>query len=88
MAKRLPRSMYQQYGAHLPSSRRRLAWWVYLLIGVPVVALVALGVYIGSVAMATQQAMDKVFQPPVRPTYATARATAGAVAGAPTAAVA
>jgi LCP family protein required for cell wall assembly len=59
-------------------SRRRFAWWVYVIGAIPLVGLVAVGVYIGSVIFVAKQAADTMFVPSARLTYATATVAAAA----------
>jgi LCP family protein required for cell wall assembly len=83
MAKGGPRSIYEHYSSGPARPRRRLPWWVMLLAVAPVTGLVAVGVYVGSLLLATQQAMNEVFVPSVRATYAPAMAAAPTVPAEP-----
>lgn len=82
MAKGAPRSIYEQYASGPARPRRRLPWWVMLLAVAPVTGLIAVGVYLASLLLATQQAMNEVFVPPVRATYALATTAPTALAAA------
>ncbi|MCC6626201.1 MAG: LCP family protein [Chloroflexi bacterium] len=62
------RSIYEQYSAAPARSRSRLPWWAKTLVLVPITLLVAGGVYVGTVVLAAQQAMNAVFVPSVRAT--------------------
>jgi polyisoprenyl-teichoic acid--peptidoglycan teichoic acid transferase len=76
MANRAPRSIYDQYREGPARARRRLPRWAMLLLLAPLTLLVAAGVYVGSVFLATRQAMGEVFVPSVRATHAPVAASA------------
>lgn len=82
MGKQAPRSIYDQYSSGPARRRRRIPRWVMVLALAPLTALVAGGVYLGALALATRDAAEQVFVPSVRATYAPAPATAATAPGA------
>lgn len=68
MPRHASRSIYEQYrvGASRPHRRRHPL--VLLMGGMLLSGLVAVGVYVGAVALAALQAADQIFQPAVLPT--------------------
>lgn len=63
-----PRTIYEQYTAPRQVSRRRFAWWAYALLAVPATLAVAVVVYLGVIALASKDALDKIAQPAIMPT--------------------
>ena len=69
MGNRPTRTIYEQYGVGSPPvTRKRRSRWLYVLLSVPLVALVAGGVYLGAILLATRDAVGQVFVPSVRAT--------------------